>query len=40
MISFLFGTLVVGIILVAGSLLVMALIPAVINAVWRAIFGK
>ena len=40
MIGFLFGTLVVGVFLVAGSLFVMALIPAIINAVWRAIFGK
>lgn len=40
MLGFLFGTLIVGMVLVCGALFAMALIPAAINAVWRAIFGK
>lgn len=40
MLGFLFGTLVVGMFLVCGALFAMALIPAVINTIWRAIFGK
>jgi hypothetical protein len=39
MLGFLFGTLILGIIIVGGSLFVMALIPAILNALWRAIFG-
>lgn len=39
MIGFLFGTFILGIVLIGGSLFVMALIPALLNAIWRAIFG-
>lgn len=37
----LFGTLILGIFLVGSSLLAMAAIPAILAAIWRAIFwGK
>ena len=40
MFSFIFGTFILGLILAGGAVFVMALIPALINALWRAIFGK